>query len=103
MTEGTHSLTVQPDGVGVVEVEVSIKTNDGALIRASYSGVSDLGLDGYKRVQDGSWPASVPVRVVPRFLTAASKYAWLNRVQCVGFGELRPRDRMYSYDLYGLY
>jgi hypothetical protein len=102
MSEGTHALVVQPDGVGFIDVDVSLLTDDKALIRAQYTGVTDLGPDGYEKIQRGAWPAAPKVRVVPRFLAAAPKYAWLNRLQCAGFGELRPRDLVYTYDLYAL-
>jgi hypothetical protein len=102
LTEGTHSLTVQPDGIGLVQVEVSLKTDDDALIRASYNGITDLGVDGYASIVQGEWPTAPRIRVVPRFLTAASRYAWLNRLQCAGFGELRPMELIYAYDLYAL-
>jgi hypothetical protein len=102
LSEGTHSLTVQPDGVGLIDVDVSLMTGDRALIRASYTGVTDLGAEGYRRITQGEWPPAPTVRVVPRFLTGAPSYAWLNRLQCAGFGELRPRDLIYSYDLYAL-
>lgn len=102
MSEGTHALVVQPDGVGFIDVDVSLLTDDKALIRAQYTGVTDLGPDGYLKIQRGEWPAAPKVRVVPRFLAAAPSYTWLNRLQCAGFGELRPRDLVYTYDLYAL-
>jgi hypothetical protein len=77
-----------PSGVVRLDVRLTIKTDDGALIFVSYNGV------------ERDWPASEhesnpeqhvigadDVRVwmiAPTFETSAAKYAWLNDIQAVG-------------------
>jgi Protein of unknown function (DUF3237) len=100
--EGTHALTVRTDGVGLIHVDTALETDDGALLNTSYSGSVDLGIDGYQRMLEGKWPRMLRVSVAPRFLSGHAQYQWLNRLQCVGVGELRPAELMYAYDLYGL-
>ena len=41
-------------------------------------------------------------RTAPRIETAHPEYLWLNRLQCVGIGEVRMKELIYSYDLYAM-
>jgi hypothetical protein len=99
---GGDWLTIRPDGVGILDVRATIETRDGALVDLAYTGVGDLGEDGYDRFLRGDLPAQVPLRVAPRFLTAHPQYAWLNRLQCIGIGHVDLRTFQVSYDVYGL-
>jgi hypothetical protein len=69
---------------------------------ASYFGIIELGEDGYQRFLTNTLPASLKAWTAPRFLTAAAAYTWLNRLQCVGVGEVRLDEMSYVYDLYKL-
>ena len=88
---------VRPDGVAELDVRVTLETEDGALIYASYPGyLTNLPLIG------GRWRAgeAVPLdeydfAVTPRFETAAEQYAWLTRTICIGAGEVIPRAVRY--------
>jgi hypothetical protein len=53
---GGDWLTLRPDGVGILDVRATLELEDGALIYTTYSGVADLGPDGYKRFLDGNPP-----------------------------------------------
>ncbi|MDH3528980.1 MAG: DUF3237 domain-containing protein, partial [Acidobacteriota bacterium] len=53
---GADWLTIRKDGVGVLDVRATIETDDGALIYTYYTGLGDLGPDGYKNFLDGSPP-----------------------------------------------
>ena len=89
--------------MAILDVRATIETrNDEALIHVSYSGVGDLGEDGYERFLRGDLPGSVPLRVVPRFLTAHPDYRWLNRLQCLGIGEVDLERSEVSYDVYAV-
>jgi hypothetical protein len=35
-------------------------------------------------------------------VTSAEKYRWLNRLHCLSVGEVRPREDVYSYDMYAV-
>jgi hypothetical protein len=95
-------MRIRPDGVGVVDVQAVLETADGAKIMAHYSGIVELGEDGYQRFLTNTLPASLKAWTAPQFLTAAATYTWLNRLQCVGVGEVRLDDMSYIYDLYRL-
>jgi hypothetical protein len=90
------------DGVGVLDVRGTIETDDGALIYMAYSGVTDLGEDGYEKALRGELPASIKLRVAPRYQTAHSDYLWLNRLQCIAVGESSPAEMKVAYDVYAL-
>jgi Protein of unknown function (DUF3237) len=63
---------VRPDGTLKLDVRVLLRTDDGADIYMSYSGI---GLDGGARL-----------RTAPQFETGDERYTWLNAVQAVGTG-----------------
>jgi hypothetical protein len=95
-------MRIRPDGVGEVDVQAVLETADGARIMTSYAGIIELGEDGYHRFLTNALPVNLKAWTVPRFLTAAAAYTWLNRLQCVGVGEVRLDEMTYIYDLYKL-
>lgn len=99
---GGDWLTLRQDGVGILDVRATIELDDGALIYTTYSGVAELGTDGYDRFLKGDPPALVPLRITPRYHTGHAAYQWLNRLQCVGIGEVDMRQMRVSYDIYAL-
>lgn len=74
-------------GVGLLDVRVTIETDDGAVIFAQYNGRMDVseGIGGK------------PVYVAPRFETGDPRYAWLNLVQAVGKGQLSGTTLRYEW------
>jgi hypothetical protein len=99
---GGDWLTIRPDGIGILDVRATIETDDGALIDVEYTGIGDLGEDGYDRFLRGDLPPKVPLRVAPRFLTAHPDYQWINRVQCINIGDVDLTTFLVSYDVYAL-
>ncbi len=99
---GADFLTIRTDGVGILDVRATIETQEEALIYSSYMGVGDLGEDGYNKFLQGEPPPIVPLRVVPRFLTAHPDYQWLNRLQCLGVGEANLESLEVAYDIYAV-
>jgi hypothetical protein len=99
---GGDWLTVRTDGVVILDVRTTLETHDGALIATSYTGVGDLGPDGYQNFLNGKLPPRLALRVTPRCQTAHPGYAWLNRVQCLGIGEVDTERSYVSYDLYAV-
>ncbi len=83
-------------------MRATIETGEEALIYVSYTGVGDLGEDGYERFLRGELPGVVPLRAVPRFLTAHPDYQWLNRLQCLGIGQANLESLEVGYDVYAL-
>jgi hypothetical protein len=99
---GADWLTIRTDGVGILDVRATIETQDEALLYSSYTGVAELGEDAYDKFLQGDLPQIVPVRVVPRILTSHPDYQWLNRLQCLGVGEIDVANLKVGYDLYAV-
>ena len=97
---GADWLLIRKDGVGIVDVRATMEMQDGALVYTAYTGVLDLGPDGYQAFLNGALPPRIPVRTAPRFQTAHPAYAWLNRVQAYGIGEVDLASASVSYDVY---
>lgn len=99
---GGDWLTVRTDGVAILDVRTTLESQDGALIAISYSGVADIGPEGYQHFLQGNLPARLRLHVVPRCQTAHPDYLWLNRVQCLGIGEVDLERSYVSYDVYAV-
>ena len=99
---GGDWLTIRTDGVAILDVRTTLESQDGALIAISYSGVADIGKDGYQRFLEGNLPARLTLHVAPRCQTAHPDYVWLNRVQCLGIGEVDLERSFVSYDVYAV-
>lgn len=65
--------------VGNIDVRMTLKTQDGALIYVSYTGKLLLAREG--------GPLAI---VTPTFETGDERYAWLNDIQAIGRGTLAP-------------
>jgi hypothetical protein len=99
---GGDWLAIRPDGIGILDVRATLELEDGALVYTTYGGVAELGPDGYKQFLIGNPPATVQLRIAPRYYTAHSDYLWLNRLQCIGIGVVDMRQMRVTYDIYAL-
>lgn len=72
---GADFGTLRTDGIFLVDVRGALESHDGALIEITYTGVMDLGPNGYEMFLRGELPASAAVRATPRFRTAHPAYA----------------------------
>jgi hypothetical protein len=99
---GGDWMTIRRDGVGLMDVRATLETEDGALISVSYLGYYELGENGYDDFLAHRWPEHAPTRTTPRFRTAHPRYLWINRLQCVGIGQVRMKELSYTYDLYAV-
>jgi hypothetical protein len=97
---GADWLLIRKDGVGILDVRATFKTDDGALIYAEIGGVADLGTDGYDKFLQGELPSRVEIRAAPRFQTAAPTYLWLNRLHCLNVGYIETATGTVQYDVY---
>ncbi len=80
-------LTVAPDGTyGTLDVRVTLRTDDDALLYCEYAGRIDL--------------AAGRVVSTPLFQTGDERYDWLNRIQFIGDGTLDPETNLLTYELY---
>jgi hypothetical protein len=99
---GGDWLTIRTDGVGILDARATFETEDGALIYTTYSGVLDLGEDGYHKFLRQEMPAYIQLRIAPRYYTAHHEYKWLNRVQCLGIGQADMERSEVHYDIYAV-
>lgn len=83
----------RPDGTMALDVRLTLRTDDDALVQMSYGGrwitPPDLRADmsdPAKRHQVD--PARYYFRTNPLFETGSERYAWLNNIVCVGSGYL---------------
>ena len=65
------------DGVLELDLRITLQTDDGALIQMTFEGIRDDAAKG-----------APYFRTLPRFETADTKYALLNRLLAVGAGEV---------------
>lgn len=99
---GGDWLTIRRDGVGILDVRATIETPDEALIYVAYSGVAELGEDGYDRFLAGDPPKRFPLRTAPRLYSAHPDYQWVNRLQFISIGEADIERSEVFYDVYAL-
>jgi len=78
---------VLPSGAIRIDVRLTLKTDDGALVYISYNGIFQESDAGREKASHGEvlTPQDVGHWIVtPTFETSSPQYAWLNTVQAVG-------------------
>jgi len=78
------------DGVGDLDIRATLRTDDGELIYMNSRGIMVFSQEALGRWGEGQAvdPSETYFRTAPFFETGSEKYAWLNRIMTVGFGEL---------------
>jgi hypothetical protein len=99
---GEHQTIVRTDGIGILSASVSVETHDRVLIALRHSGTVDFDESWSRRRPLEKWPPVLPVRTHIRLLTADPRYRWLNRLHCLSVGQVRPPERLYTYDMYAV-
>ncbi|NUP07448.1 MAG: DUF3237 domain-containing protein [Polyangiaceae bacterium] len=85
---GGNDWTVKrADGVLELDLRITLKTDDGALIHMTFEGIRD------DDAENGPY-----FRTLPRFETADPKYAFLNRLLAVGSGEIRAGSPVHEIE-----
>lgn len=81
-------LLLRNDGVLCLDVRMTLKTDDGALIYLHYNGMRHGPDEVLARLGRGETvdPSTYYMRAVPVFETASPQYAWLNRAVFVAIG-----------------
>jgi hypothetical protein len=95
---GGDWLVERGDGVRALDVRITLRTDDGALIYARYPGLFHAGPGVMERLLRGEPvdPWEYYFRTAPLFETAAEKYAWLNRILAIGVGRRTRRQVCYT-------
>ena len=81
-------ITNRADGSYKLDVRLTFRTDDGALILVTYNGVGQ------------TTQAGASLRAAPLFETGDQRYAWLTKLQAIAVGERVGTD--VKYDVYAL-
>lgn len=98
---GGDWAVMRSDGVLTLDVRLTIRTPDDALVHCSYTGMRHGPEAVMTRLAAGESvdPEEYYFRILPRFETAHPEYLWLNRLLAVGIGErltAGPRYHLYE-------
>jgi len=91
------------DGLVNLDVRALLETDDGAHIYTQYTGriafAPERAAELLAQEKRGDVdPDTYYFRTAPLFETGSEKYHWLNRIQCVGVGEIIPGG--VAYDIF---
>jgi Protein of unknown function (DUF3237) len=81
-------MIVGPDGTALIDIRLTLETDDGALIYVEYQGRRN-----FSQVYEG---VDAPVYIAPRFETSDERYSWLNKIQAIGKGLVDGDSRVYE-------
>ncbi len=86
---GADWQVLREDGVAVLDTRYTLETHDGALIYVQNRGLRHGPPEIIKKFSSGEKvdPSLYYMRTQPSFETGDTRYAWLNRIVCVGTGE----------------
>ena len=87
LPHGADWYLTRPDGVGELDVRVTLETDDGELIYMQSQGFLRYAREVAKRVLTGvAEPDEYYLREATRFETASERYGFLNSIVAVGIG-----------------
>jgi hypothetical protein len=86
------------DGALQLDVRLTLQTDDGAPIFMTYRGIRHGREAILARLSKGEAvdPSEYYFRIAPFFETGAAKYAWLNNIISVGYGERLAKGPRYT-------
>jgi hypothetical protein len=95
---GGDWILVRPDAATVLDVRLTLETDDQQLIYMSYRGLRHGPPEVMARLSRGEPvdPASYYFRSTPVFETASPKYDWLNRILAIATGRREPAGPIYE-------
>ena len=95
---GADWVINRPDGVMVIDVRITLKTDDDALIYCTYQGTFRAEPEVMARFNRGEQlsQAEYLLRTVVRFEAGAEAYRWLNDIMAIGVGRQTPAGPIYT-------
>jgi hypothetical protein len=95
---GNDWIINRPDGVMVIDVRLTLQTDDGAMIYMTYQGRFLAAPDVMARFAKGVQlkPQEYSLAMTAKFECGDERYAWLNNVVAVGTGEQTATGPVYS-------
>ena len=96
---GADWLVVRDDGALMIDVRLTLKTDDGAAIYLSYEGRFKGAPDSMAQLAQGKklLPTSYSLITVAKFECGDVRYSWLNDVIAVGVGEQVGFNPTYTF------
>jgi hypothetical protein len=94
---GADWVTWRSDGAMIIDVRLSLMTDDGAAIGMIYQGLAHASAETMARFRSRELlgPEEVYVRTAPRFETSDPRYAWLNTLIAVAKGMRTEQGPVY--------
>lgn len=91
-------ILVRADGSVLLDVRLTLKTDDDALIFMTYRGIRHSSPEVAQRLAQGETvdPSDYYFRTTPVFETSHDKYEWMNNIICVAVGERLPGEVKYK-------
>lgn len=91
-------LLQRADGATALDVRLTLRTHDGALIYMAYRGLRHGPPEVMARLAAGDTvdPKTYYFRVTPTFETSSKTYDWLNRIVAVGIGRREKTGPIYA-------
>ena len=98
LTPGADWLLMGQDGVGLVDVRLTLKTNDDALIYMQYLGKLHFNEKLMAALAEGAETqfGDTYFMTQPRFETGAENYSWLNGIVAVAEGRMTSEGVEYQ-------
>jgi hypothetical protein len=95
---GGDWLLLRSDAVLMLDVRITLKTEDDQLIYMSYKGMRHGPAEVIERLNRGEAvdPSTYYVRSTPLFETASPKYQWLNKLMAVASGRREASGPTYE-------
>ena len=95
---GSDWITIRSDSSAELNVRVVLKTDDGELILATYTGRRHMSPETAAKMERGETPdeSELYLKIAVVFDTASEKYSWLNQLLAVGTGTRPPEGPIYE-------
>jgi len=95
---GGDWILVRPDGATILDVRLTLETDDRQLVYMTYRGVRHGPAEVMARLARGEAvdPATYYFRTTPVFETSSPKYDWLNRIVAVATGRREASGPVYE-------
>ena len=95
---GSDWVINRPDGVMVIDVRLTLKTDDGAMIYLTYQGRFLAELEVMSRFARGALldPMEYSLAIAAKFECGDERYAWMNNLIVVGTGEQTATGPIYT-------
>lgn len=95
---GADWVTQRSDGMMLIDVRLTLTTDDGATIGMTYTGIARAKtqelMERFRRREQLSYDEFY-LRTTPRFETGDERYTWLNGVVAVSNGQRTDRGGLY--------